>query len=174
MIRVESPNNEHFKRWKTLSTPKGIRKEGEFILMGNKLVAEFMRDPGDWVIRAELVTDQLDPYLEKAYGDLRRDQPRGPKTYSLAPGLFNEIDVLGTHANLLVLEAPQIPAMDLSTKPKGLELVCPLGAPTNLGAVIRSALAFGVSRVILTEEACNPFHPKAVKSSAGADRRERG
>lgn len=53
-------------------------------------------------------------------------------------------------------------------EPQGLEIICPLGDPSNLGALARSAVAFGASRLILTEESCNPFHPKAIKASAGS------
>ncbi len=28
-------------------------------------------------------------------------------------------------------------------------------------------MAFNASKIILTEESCNPFHPKAIKASAG-------
>ena len=44
----------------------------------------------------------------------------------------------------------------------------PLGDPSNLGALIRSAEAFGVSKVVLLEEAAHPFHPKAMRAASGA------
>ena len=46
-----------------------------------------------------------------------------------------------------------------------------MGDPLNLGAILRSAEAFGASRVILLEEAANPFLPKAIKASAGSSLR---
>jgi TrmH family RNA methyltransferase len=49
-----------------------------------------------------------------------------------------------------------------------MELVVPIGDPGNLGALIRSAEAFGVTRAVLTSEAAHPFLPKAVKASAGS------
>jgi TrmH family RNA methyltransferase len=40
--------------------------------------------------------------------------------------------------------------------------------PGNLGAVIRSAVAFGASSVALGPECADPFGPKAVRASMGA------
>lgn len=163
MIQIGSAGNEHFKRWRDLSSSKGIRKHGEFILMGEKLIEEFRHQPGDWKIRAEILTEGL----TSLWPEQDRD-PRTPKRYLLAKELFKEVDVMGTHFNLLVLETPTWTDANLANPAQGLELVCPLGDPSNLGAIVRSALAFDVAALILTSESANPLHPKAVKASAGA------
>lgn len=166
MIRIDSPANAHVKRWTSLSKSANIRKQGEFILMGEKLVREFLKDPGPWKIRAEIVPEGGTSLLESSRGSRTAERP--PLVAEVKNGLFREIDALGVHFNLLALELPEIPAADLRVPPKGAELICPLGDPGNLGAVARSALAFGASKLILTEESALPFHPKAIKASAGA------
>ncbi|HOC43127.1 MAG TPA: RNA methyltransferase [Thermoanaerobaculales bacterium] len=40
--------------------------------------------------------------------------------------------------------------------------------PGNLGAIVRSAAALGASAVLLSEGCADPFHPAAVRGSAGA------
>jgi len=40
--------------------------------------------------------------------------------------------------------------------------------PGNLGAILRSAEAFGTAGVLLTEGTVSPFNPKVVRSSAGS------
>lgn len=158
MIQISSASNDHFKRLCTLKNSKGIRDHGEFILMGENLVREFLkRKNNPWKIKAEVVHEDLQPLTD-----------RGTTHFHLAKALFKEVDVLGTQFNLLVLQNQDLERSDLQQNPMGLELVCPLGDPGNLGAVLRSALAFGVSQVLLTEEAANPFHQKAVKASSGA------
>ena len=37
-----------------------------------------------------------------------------------------------------------------------------------MGAVIRSAVAFGAAGIIMLAEAANPYHPKSVRASGGA------
>lgn len=164
MTEITSPANELFKTWKTLDTAKGLRKNGVFFLMGEKLIREFLKGSSGpaaelalsrFKVQAELITEGLSPLTSAP-------------CYKLSRGLFNEVDFVGTGFNLLLLTLPEIPAFASSESPAGLELICPLGDPGNLGAVIRSALAFRASRVILTEEAAFPFAPKAVKASAGA------
>ena len=44
----------------------------------------------------------------------------------------------------------------------------PFQDPENVGAVIRSAAAFGVPRVVLLKEAAHPFHPKAARAAGTA------
>lgn len=163
MIQINSPANENFKRWRELSSAKGIRKHGEFFLMGEKLIEEFRLNPGSWRAKAELLTEEMTSLWPRDDRD-----PATPKRYQLAPALLKELDGLGTGFNLLVLEAPEMPVADLQREPVGVEVVSPLGDPANLGALMRSCVAFGVSRLILTEESAFPFHPKAVKASAGA------
>lgn len=164
MIRIDSPANAHVKRWASLSKSSDIRKQGEFILMGEKLVREFLKDRGGWKIRAEIVPEGGQPLLNE-----REERGAGKALIAeVKNGVFREIDSLGTHFNLLVLELPEIPGADLGAAPKGAEVICPLGDPGNLGAIARSALAFGASRLVLTEESALPYHPKAIKASAGA------
>ncbi|MBJ7332913.1 MAG: RNA methyltransferase, partial [Solirubrobacteraceae bacterium] len=43
-----------------------------------------------------------------------------------------------------------------------------VGDPGNVGTVIRSALAFGVSSVVLGPDCADPYSPKAVRASMGA------
>ena len=160
MITIDSAQNDTFKRIASLTAAKGLKKEGLFLLSGEDLIGEFLKSP-PLEIHHELVTAKHKP--------LTRD---AKKIIQLAQPLFDEIDVIGTGFNLLVLEQPKIEKLaadDLTHyKPNGFELVAPIGDPGNLGALIRSAEAFGVSRFILAEEAAHPFLPKAVKASAGS------
>ncbi len=166
MIRpIQSPQNENFKIWKLISNSKGIRKNKCFFLMGEKLTKEFLKnslnkDKMSFEILGEVMGPDHRTLLEgKAFDYV-------PK-YQLPQEMFDEVDVIGTHFNLLLLKEPEMTSLT-SLVPNKLQLILPLGDPTNLGAAIRSACAFGVEKIILTEEASHPFHPKAVKSSAGA------
>jgi len=156
---IESAQNETFRKLLSLTSAKGLKDEELFLLCGEKLIHEFLQKP----------------YLEIAYEIVMRGfKPLAPaaKQIELAPNLFNQIDVLGTHFNILVLKQPEIPILtteEIATyQPDGIELVVPVGDPGNLGALIRSCEAFAIRRVILTREAAHPFLPKAVKASAGS------
>lgn len=153
-LKIESASNDTFRMFSSLTISKGLKKEGLFILSGEKIIHEFLKKP-NLKIAYELVTEKLSPLTSA-------------KITLLSQELFNELDVVGTHFNLLVLEQPKIEKLEALTKPKGFEVVLPVGDPSNLGALLRSCEAFGVDKVILTAEAANPFLPKAVKASAGS------
>jgi len=163
MIEISSKSNDHFKRWLDLSSARGIKKHQEFILMGKKLIEEFLENP-QFKIKAEIINEDLRSLTMTAPSLKGQRIP----VFKLPKSLFNEIDTVGTHHNLLVLEPRDIAPLSDVKKAHGLEVVCPLGDPSNLGALARSALAFGANKLILTEESCNPYHPKAIKASAGA------
>lgn len=162
MTDITSASNIHFRRWSELSSARGIKKHQEFILMGEKLIQEFLQKPS-LKIKAEILCEGQQSLIMQSPGTKNLRIP----VFKLSKGLFNEIDVLGTHFNLLVLEPQELGSLN-NSQPQGLEVVAPLGDPSNLGALVRSAVAFGASKIILTEESCNPYHPKAIKASAGA------
>jgi TrmH family RNA methyltransferase len=156
---IESAQNETFKRFLSLASSKGLKEEGLFLLSGEKLVREFLKKPS-----LKIVYEIAGPHCEPLAA--------GAKFVEIASPLFAQIDVLGTHFNILVLKQPPMASVtteDLAAyKPKDIEVVAPIGDPGNLGALIRSCEAFSVPRVILSREAANPFLPKAVKASAGS------
>ena len=158
-FRIESPNNPRFKSWEGLLESRGIRKQGEFLLAGRKTVPEALeRHAGRFT--AVLVTSER----EVAGWNLPEDMT----VYELTPRLFAELDPAGTRFPILLGTVPDMPAADRAAPPQGLELVLALGDPANLGAVLRSAAAFGAARVILLQESVHPFHPKCLRAAANA------
>ncbi|SRR5690606_23523859 len=156
---IESPQNPQFKRWKSLLDSRGLKKHGQFLLSGRKAVPEALsRHPERFLAVLFWAEEQLAGWR----------LPAGLERYRLSRPLFRELDIIGTDAPLLVGRLPMLPAADLSLPPQGLELVCALGNPDNLGALLRSAAAFAVRRVILLPEAAHPFHPRALRSAANA------
>lgn len=161
MIKIiNSTSNARFKYWKSLHDSKGIRKTGRYLLSGRKLVPEFLKTNN---IETILIQDPLELDELKFHKSL--------EVVQISKSLFAELDISGTHFPLLVGIAPQFDKADLQKAPQGLEVVVALGDPLNLGSMLRSCEAFGVSKVILCEECANPFHPKVIKASAGSSLR---
>ncbi|MBC7419446.1 MAG: TrmH family RNA methyltransferase [Bdellovibrio sp.] len=155
-LEISSSANSQYKVWQSLLSSKGIKEHQQFFLMGLKLVEEFLLRPQKKFKIEYVLFHQLPSFETTA------------KTTILSRDLFKELDVLGTNSPLLVLSFQAFAAKEIEKNPEGLEIICPLGDPRNLGALIRSAVGFCAREMILTQESTHPFLPHSLKASAGA------
>lgn len=154
MIKIESASNPKFRSWEALLTSKGLKDTPEFLVFGDKVTEEILETRPDQVV-AELLMD----------GHQGRAELK--KCYTLSRELFAVLDVFGTKKPLLVVKQNPIETYAQTMKPKGATLMLPFQDPSNIGAAIRSASAFGCSEIWLPQEASHPFHPKSVRGSSG-------
>jgi tRNA G18 (ribose-2'-O)-methylase SpoU len=153
---ITSAANASFKQFKSLQQSKGIQKEGLAIIAGKIQVAEAVANY---------------PEFAEAWLTCNEDAPPIPhiKWFNFTPGLFKELDVAGTNQPLLVVRAAALQKWsDEDPWPRGCTLFVAFQNPDNVGAVIRSAAAFSVARVVLLEEAAHPFHPKSSRAAGSA------
>ncbi len=157
---IESENNETFRELKKLLAPRGIRKQMQALVFGQKQVSEALtRICGRCI--AWLSRGDKNPPPENA--------PSHLMWYRLAPQLFDTLDVFGTSSPIMLVKIEEMPRWEPSEAlPEGCTLFIAFQDPENVGAAIRSAVAFGVSRIVILAEAANPYHPRAVRASAGA------
>lgn len=161
VINIDSEHNDRFRAWERLLDGRGIKKQGAFLLAGRKTVPEALDTAPD---RFTAVLAPDTPALEAIEPHL----PGHVTRHILARPLFERLDISGTHLPLLVGTVPDMPVIDLAAPPQGLELICALGDPSNLGAMMRSAAAFGAARLILLPDSAHPYHPRALRAGANA------
>lgn len=155
---VLSATNPTFKVMRDLLTGRGIRKHGQALLSGARPIAEVL----------DRYADHVEAWVTNTKGDAPSDSSL--LWLRLADPLFNELDTAGTHAPMLLVRVPAIPDWDADEEspPAGCTLFVPFQDPENVGAVIRTAAAFGVARVVLLREAAHPFHPRSARAAGPA------
>jgi 16S rRNA (guanine527-N7)-methyltransferase len=158
--KVESEQNELFKDLKKLLTSRGIKKQGRAMVSGPKQVLEALK----------LFPDRCEAWLSlEDRTPPPDDSPPHLTWYQLAPPLYRALDVFGTDSPLLLIRTQEIPAWSPEDGlPDGCTVFIPFQDPENVGAAVRSSVAFGASQIVLLSESAHPYHPKALRASGGA------
>ncbi|MEW5723006.1 MAG: 16S rRNA (guanine(527)-N(7))-methyltransferase RsmG [Thermodesulfobacteriota bacterium] len=152
---IASRHNPHFKTWVKLLDGRGVKKLGLGLFSGSKQVREVLRD----------FPDRAQALLLRGGEETPAAWAPAVETYRLRPELFRELDLFGTGSPLLVALAPEMPWWEEAGSVEGFTLFIPFQDPANVGAVIRSAAAFGTARVVLLKEAAHPFHPRGLRAA---------
>jgi len=142
---ITSAHNEQLKEVRKLHRSQGRKRAGRFVAEGEDLLAA--ADAAGWAA--------VERFVAAGSG---------------LDGLEVEPDVLAG-ASTLGSGTRAIGVYELRwAQPAGPLCVYLHGVrdPGNVGAVLRSALAFGAAGVVLGPDCADPFGPKAVRASMGA------
>lgn len=160
MIWIESKENTFFKLAKKLKDRKGRNKEQKYIIEGFRLVQEAFKAGCkiDSIVVNNDGEKKLKQYLEQ-YLD-------GVRVYLMEDGLFSQ---------LTSTENPQgiIAVLEIEDKRDNLNgdfyLLCDkVQDPGNLGTIIRTAHAAGVTGIILTKGTVDIYNDKVIRSTMGS------
>jgi tRNA G18 (ribose-2'-O)-methylase SpoU len=155
---ITSRNNPDFKMFVRLLKGQGMKKHGLALISGRKQAVEVV---GAFPERCRGVI------LGKgavSFEGLPEDTPR----YILSGNLFREVDIHGTGPPILLVRVDPLPIWRGESRTPGCTLFVPFQDPANVGAVIRCAAGFGVSRVVLLKESAHPFHHKSVRAAGSS------
>ena len=162
MSLLTSKANPRFRALQARLKAGGLRREST-LLLGEKLIEAWAE------VRQTTAGKRLHPALW-----LRLEQT---DPHPLETGLGVETQVLGEALMRELADAGSPPAhallAELGPEPSGPLAGRVMGAwgiqdPGNLGAILRSAAAFGFQEVLLGPGCADPFHPKALRGSMGA------
>jgi RNA methyltransferase, TrmH family len=78
------------------------------------------------------------------------------------------VDTASPQGIAALIAIPELAAMDFEKSVSVVLVVESLQDPGNLGTLLRSAEAFGVTQVFVTHDTVNRWNPKAVRASAGS------
>ncbi len=172
-IIINSRSNSRFRLIYCLRYSRYVKKYGQSLICGEKLVLEF-----------------LQKYPKSIQALIAPESFSGNEGLSFIENkilfkneLFFDLDFMGTSFPLLLVNVSPLEEwspkkfnynhntqpLDIASTQKKIPitLFLPLGNPENLGAALRCCAAFDVETVVLLEEASHPYHPRAIRAAAG-------
>lgn len=164
---ITSQSNHMCKQVVSLQLRKNRRNAGLFVLEGLRSVKDAL-DAGR-LPTYFLASEHL--YLLQGGRELvTRLVSAGVDGYQVNQGLMKKLSETQTPQGLLaVYPQPSYDLTALLAKGKGFWLVLDqIQDPGNLGTLIRSAEAAGVSGVFLTHGSTDPYNAKALRAATGA------
>ena len=150
-MEISSANNPRYKSWLKALEGRGIKKQGQAVLAGKKFLQEVLAGHKDRVLAL------------LAREGMPCPAPENVPLYTMPGELFENLDIYGTGAPLMLISAPEPPAWPGRLE-QGITLFLPFQNPINLGTIIRSAAALG-AQVVVTTEAANIYHPKTLRAA---------
>jgi len=158
---IDSASNPRYRSWKRQIEGGRRPRDADLTLAsGEKIAREVLaHHPG--VVRYVLAPRAA------ILGDLPEIPPH-VEVVHLAPSLFREMDIFGTRSPLLLVAPSPLEPWEPEVAAAGAWVGIPFQDPANVGGVIRSAAGLGAAGAVLLPGAASPWHPKAIRASAGA------
>lgn len=164
IISITSSSNSLLKRMRLIQSRSGREKEGCFLIEGVKLFDEAVKHGVD--IQDVVITESLlaSGFAAGQYRDVL------DKVIVVEDKLMSSLATTETPQGLIASAAfkrSQVDDLFVGTAP--LVVVGDrVQDPGNLGTIMRTALAFGATGLILTKGSVDAFNPKVVRAAAGA------
>lgn len=146
-MKIESVNNERVKDWMKLSNKKYRDLTGTFLVEGDHLVNEALKQE---MILEIIATD--DSFFVS-------DIPCYLVSENVMKKLSNQISPSKVMAVVKKFSAKDIQG--------NVSLLDNIQDPGNLGAIIRSAVAFNIDTIIMSEDTVDLYNEKVIRASEG-------
>ncbi len=163
---IESTQNQHVKRLRSLATRKGRRIHGQFLVEGVRAFEEAMAgdlEPATIVHCPALIAGERATELIAQVAD------SGVQVLTMAEAPFRAFSQVQAPEG--VAAAVTIPAIGLDDLPADAELLVAaldVRDPGNMGALLRTADAAGAQGFIAAGTCVDLYDPKVVRATAGS------
>jgi tRNA G18 (ribose-2'-O)-methylase SpoU len=165
VLTIEDPEDPRLADYREIRDAERRRRDGTFIAEGRQVVRRLL-SAGRYRVRSALVT----PPALHALGDALA--AAGVPTYLVRQDIVEAVVGMEFHHGCLAAgergAEPTAEAILAKTLCPRLVVLEGLGDSSNVGALFRNALAFGVGAVFLAPGTADPLYRKAIRVSSGA------
>ena len=158
-------SQSQLKRWTGLNNAKARREERIFLAEGVKVVEELLSS--DWLIEAILVLPEKMKYWEELMAKVTGKSPVYQLTGTQWKKLSQDKEPEGIMAVVQCRPEPDL-SSDLTALPGNALILQEINNPANIGALMRSALWFDFTKIILSHNCADYTNPKTVRASMGS------
>lgn len=158
------PSQNQIKKWMRLTDNKYRREEGLFLAEGVKVVEELLSST--WTVAAILLLTDKRKYWEKIVTKLPADVPRLLLSRTQWQKISQDKEPEGITAVVALPPEPSF-ADYLNRAAGNILILCEINNPANLGSLLRSALWFGFTNIIISDNSVDYTNPKAIRASMG-------
>ena len=173
---ITSRNNQFVKRASSLNDKKNRKNERYFLAEGVKLTREAFEAglPVDYCVVSENKKDSVisalgevihaDKYAKTKFVTVSENVFEKISTEKAPQGVISVIKHLDFFRDMDIIYKEEF---FLEPEEKAIFLFS-LRDPSNLGAVIRSSVAFGIDHIILSDDCADIYNPKTIRSAMGS------
>ena len=164
-MEITSRDNRLIKEFRRLSDDARYRRQsGKFVVEGARLCADAARS--DVALEAAFVTERA---CEQYPDHVAQIASRASAVYDIPDTLARHISDTTSPQGVYAIAvmpslASAVAALDTQCCYAALETV---QDPGNLGTMIRTAEAFGLGGILLSDGCCDPYSPKVLRASMG-------
>ena len=165
VLTIEDPEDPRLADYREIRDAERRRRDGTFIAEGRQVVRRLL-SVGRYRVRSALVT----PPALHALGEALA--AAGVPTYLVRQDIVEAVVGMEFHHGCLAAGErgvePTAEAVLAEALHSRLVVLEGLGDSSNVGALFRNALAFGVGAVFLAPGTADPLYRKAIRVSSGA------
>lgn len=165
VLTIEDPEDPRLADYREIRDAERRRRDGTFIAEGRQVVRRLL-SAGRYRVRSALVTPPALHALGEALG------AAGVPTYLVRQDVVEAVVGMEFHHGCLAAgergAEPTLEAVLAEALRPRLVVLEGLGDASNVGALFRNALAFGVGAVFLAPGTADPLYRKAIRVSSGA------
>jgi tRNA G18 (ribose-2'-O)-methylase SpoU len=165
-IPIDDPDDPRVRDYASVRDESRLRSAGLFVAEGRAVVHRLLERQDRFTVRSLLVTATA---LTALGLDKSVSVPDVP-VYLMESQHMARVAGYPVHRGCLALAHRPAPAAweDVARSARTLVVVDRVANPDNVGGIFRSARAFGVDAVVLTDGAAEPLYRKTVRTSMAA------